>query len=50
LVFWYVPQMKNDGAAGSEYCWADTQVKNGVQNIKVWPCYSGPMFVPVSQP
>jgi hypothetical protein len=50
LVFWYVPQMKNDGAAGSEYCWADTQVKNGIQNIKVWPCYSGPMFVPVGQP
>lgn len=47
LVFWYVPQMKNDGRAGSEYCWADVRVREGVQNIKVWPCYSGPMFVPV---
>lgn len=47
LVLWYVPQMKNDGAPGSEYCWADTRVKEGVQNIEVWPCWSGPMFIPV---
>ncbi|MEZ5538116.1 MAG: hypothetical protein R3F02_21115 [Thiolinea sp.] len=47
LVLWYVPQLKNDGEPGSEYCWADTRVKDGVQNIEVWPCWSGPMFVPV---
>lgn len=47
LVMWYVPQIKNDGNPGSEYCWADTRVKDGVQNIEVWPCWSGPMFVPV---
>lgn len=47
LVFWYVPQLKNDGAKGKEYCWADTQVEKGVPNIKVWPCYAGPMFIPI---
>lgn len=49
LVLWYVPQMKNDGNPGSEYCWADTRVKEGVQAIEVWPCWSGPMFVPVQE-
>lgn len=49
LVFWYVPQLKNDGAKGSEYCWADTRVENGLPNIKVWPCYAGPMFTPVGE-
>lgn len=47
LVLWYVPQIKNEGNPGSEYCWADTRVKEGVQAIQVWPCWSGPMFVPV---
>ncbi len=47
VVMWYVPQLKNDGAAGSEYCWADTRIKDGIKEIKVWPCYSGPMFIPV---
>lgn len=47
IVLWYVPQMKNDGNPGSEYCWADTRVKDGVQTVEVWPCWSGPMFVPV---
>ena len=47
LVMWYVPQIKNDGAAGSEYCWADTRVENGIPKIKVWPCYTGPMFIPI---
>ena len=47
LVLWYVPQIKNDGNPGSEYCWADTRVKDGVPNIEVWPCWSGPMFVPI---
>jgi hypothetical protein len=48
IVMWYVPQIKNNGSAGSEYCWADTRVENGVPKIKVWPCYAGPMFVPIS--
>lgn len=47
LVLWYVPQIKNDGNAGSEYCWADTRVKDGIQQVEVWPCWSGPMFVPI---
>ncbi|MFZ1388469.1 MAG: hypothetical protein WBP46_05235 [Thiolinea sp.] len=47
LVLWYVPQIKNEGNPGSEYCWADTRVKDGVQQIEVWPCWSGPMFIPI---
>lgn len=47
LVMWYVPQIKNEGAKGSEYCWADTQVENGIPKVKVWPCYAGPMFIPI---
>ena len=46
LVLWYIPQLKNNGTAGEEYCWADTRVENGIKNIKVWPCYAGPMFIP----
>ncbi len=47
LVLWYVPQLKNNGTKGEEYCWADTRIKNGIKKVKVWPCYAGPMFVPV---
>ncbi len=47
LVMWYVPQIKNDGAKGSEYCWADTKIENGIPKVKVWPCYAGPMFIPI---
>ena len=47
LVMWYVPQIKNNGTPGSEYCWADTRVEQGVAKIKVWPCYAGPMFIPI---
>ena len=47
LVLWYVPQIKNDGRPGKEYCWADTRVENGIKNIKVWPCFAGPMFHPI---
>lgn len=46
VVLWYVPQLKNDGRRGNEYCWADTRVQDGLKAIKVWPCYAGPMFVP----
>ncbi|MEE9446915.1 MAG: hypothetical protein V3V09_03085 [Arenicellales bacterium] len=50
-VLWYVAQIKNDGGGvdglGSKYCWADTEVVNGTPEIKVWPCFAGPMFVPI---
>ena len=48
LVMWYVPQIKNNGTVGSEYCWADTRVEDGIPKVKVWPCYAGPMFIPIS--
>ncbi len=46
LVLWYVPQIKNNGSKGQEYCWADTAVENGIKKVNVWPCYAGAMFVP----
>ncbi len=49
LVLWYVPQLKNDGAPGKEYCWADNEVRDGVYVPKGWPCYAGPMFVPIGE-
>jgi len=49
LVFWYVPQMKNDGQKGQEYCWAENYVDNGVLKTKTWPCVAGPMFTPIKQ-
>jgi hypothetical protein len=47
IVLWYVPQLKNDDRLGSEYCWADSIVTDGVYEVKTWPCYAGPMFVPI---
>lgn len=47
LVIWYVAQLKNDGAPGHEYCWADTVLENGEYAAKVSPCYAGPLFVPI---
>ena len=47
LVIWYVPQLKNEATPGQEYCWADTIIENGVPVARVWPCYAGPMFVPI---
>jgi hypothetical protein len=47
VVVWYVPQMQIDSAAGHEYCWAQSELKNGVYVGKTYPCYAGPMFVPV---
>jgi len=49
IIMWYVPQLKNDGHPGKQYCWADTVVRDGVPDYKVWPCFAGPMFTPVSQ-
>jgi hypothetical protein len=47
LVLWYVAQLKNDDTKGKEYCWADNYIENGVYKTKSFPCFSGPMFVPV---
>ncbi|TAG11096.1 MAG: hypothetical protein EAZ35_10460 [Sphingobacteriia bacterium] len=47
LVLWYVPQMKNDDTPGSKYCWAETYYENGVYKIKTYPCFAGPMFIPI---
>lgn len=47
LVFWYVPQLKNDNTPGKEYCWAESMVEDGKYVAKVYPCFSGAMFVPI---
>ncbi|MBL7727615.1 MAG: hypothetical protein JNM68_08020, partial [Dinghuibacter sp.] len=50
LVIWYVPQMKNDNAKGREYCWAESFVTHtGTKEAKVYPCYAGPMFIPIKK-
>ncbi len=45
LVFWYVPELKNDGRKGHEYCWAESVLENGRFVPKIYPCFSGPKFV-----
>jgi hypothetical protein len=47
LVIWYVAQMRNDDRKGNEYCWAENVLENGVWNTKVYPCFCGPMFIPI---
>lgn len=47
LVIWYVPVIENDDTPGQEYCWADRVVEDGMYVDKIWPCWSGPMFVPI---
>ena len=47
LVLWYVPQIENDDTPGREYCWAETVIEGGVYTAKGYPCYAGPMFVPI---
>ncbi|HMG16343.1 MAG TPA: hypothetical protein VK590_12885 [Saprospiraceae bacterium] len=49
LVIWYVPQLKNDDTSGKEYCWAQSYYESGVIKSKIFPCMSGPMFVPIIQ-
>lgn len=49
LVLWYVAQINNDDSPGNKYCWAESEIKDGVYTTKVYPCYSGPMFVPVKE-
>lgn len=47
FVFWYVPQLKNDDREGQQYCWADTRLKEGIYKTEAYPCFSGPIFVPL---
>jgi hypothetical protein len=47
VVVWYVPQMKNSDEKGKEYCWAAAELKNGVYTTNEYPCFAGPLFVPV---
>jgi hypothetical protein len=47
LVLWYVAQLKNDDTKGREYCWAESVLENGVYVTKSYPCFAGPMFVPI---
>lgn len=47
LVFWYVPQLKNDDRTGKEYCWANAFIKDGMFSTTIFPCWAGPMFVPI---
>ena len=47
LVVWYVAQLRNDDRKGYEYCWADNILENGIWSTKIYPCFSGPMFIPV---
>ena len=49
LVMWYVPQLTNDDTPGEEYCWANTILVDGIPEVHVFPCYAGPMFVPIGQ-
>jgi hypothetical protein len=49
LVVWYVAQLKNDDTKGREYCWAESVLENGVYKTKIYPCFCGPMFIPVNQ-
>jgi hypothetical protein len=47
LVLWYVAQLKNDDSKGREYCWAESVLENGMYVTKAYPCFAGPMFVPI---
>ncbi|VAW43550.1 hypothetical protein MNBD_CHLOROFLEXI01-4487, partial [hydrothermal vent metagenome] len=47
LILWYVAHLQNDDTVGSEYCWADMTVENGDFAAQIWPCYFGPMFIPI---
>jgi hypothetical protein len=49
LVIWYVAQLKNDDTKGKEYCWADDYIENGVYKTKSYPCFSGPLFIPLTK-
>ena len=48
LVIWYVPQLENSDTPGEEYCWANTMIVDGLPKVGTFPCYAGPMFVPIN--
>ncbi|HOJ91353.1 MAG TPA: hypothetical protein PLH86_09640 [Saprospiraceae bacterium] len=47
FIIWYVPQAKNENSKGAEYCWAETVSVLGVKQYKTYPCYMGPMLIPM---
>ena len=47
LVVWYVPQLKNDDTIGKEYCWAESYLENGIFKTRIYPCFSGAMWIPL---
>jgi hypothetical protein len=49
IVLWYVAQLKNDNTKGSEYCWAESVLENGMYITKSYPGFCGPMFIPIKQ-
>ncbi|GAB4192618.1 MAG: hypothetical protein OHK0022_06900 [Roseiflexaceae bacterium] len=44
LTVWYVAQLFNEATSGSEYCWADTVVEQGVYVPRAWACQGGPFL------
>lgn len=49
IVLWYVPQSETittwavqNGYGDAQYCWTDN-------TSNYWPCFSGPMFVPIPE-
>jgi hypothetical protein len=46
IVLWYVPQMDTDATDGGNgyYCWT----LQGEPNPVTYPCFTGPMFVPIN--
>ena len=48
VAVWYVAQLKNDDTPGRQYCWAESEVKDGIFSTEVFPCFCGPLFVPTS--
>lgn len=50
LVMWYVPQLRNDDTKGREFCWSESYINDqGVYSTRIYPCLSGPMFVPLKR-
>lgn len=47
LVMWYVPQLRNDDTPGKEYCWAENYIEDGIVKTRIFPCFAGPLFIPI---
>jgi hypothetical protein len=41
--------MENDDRPGHEYCWADSALNDGLYEPRAYPCYAGPLFVPIGE-